>query len=732
MKIKINLKKILVSFWNRLPTKSLLKKLLKDNNFFGWQLLLLLVLNIFSGVVLWGNFLVNKTLYHDVSSLFSFFRDNLNALNYFHEFAWWNPNLGTGFPIYYFSILGVNITHPLFAVLAFIFWLLGLFRINISSFHTLYVIYCGFLIPALFSVGALLLARQIFTKNLVISLVLILVSFSPGIILNLSDDGLVQTAYGLFFATAFLKFLKKQNKINFLALVLSTLILAVSLNHLFLYWNIVFIPLFIIVCFATLPPSTSIRQIIRSVSRKTWIIATILFFVCMSTALFTYLQGSNIVRSTIGQRTYTYDQLRPGNPMEILAISTPAVGFEWTNGTWQLFSYPQAPLSGKDHVAYVYLGLLALPLLIIGLFFSKSVWRVRLFILIVISSTVVVLSGYSPLFSSVLLWETPLRAVNHYSDTFFRLGLFLLIIFGIGLGAEVLLEANKFKRRMLVLIFSVTSIFSIGLFSIVYGNSASSTFMFGFMLTMVLFYGIVLIWLGMANSREQVSRIFMLLLLLVFIDISTIAFWHVRSFLFNKGSSFKNESPAYSVGFGSANPGSFVASTILELKSLRDLKQNGEDLASLPQMALYEANSSLLSKFFTSGNSNNPKLLVEFNDIFEKLISDQGLKGSVRIVHQTYNTLELNIFSPEESLFFWRDAFFPYWTATINGKNVALSNLFGFKAVLVSEGRSNIKFQFSPPFIPYTLVGSYFIIMIVFFHWLRAYWRKERKEPPSF
>ena len=713
-----------------MPTRVGFKNLLENNNFLGWQLILLLALNIFSGMVLWGNFLVNQTLYHDISSLFSFFRDNLNALNYFHEFAWWNPNLGTGFPVYYFSILGVNITHPLFAVLALLFWFLGLFQINISSFHTLYVIYCGFLVPLLFSVGALLLARQIFTKNLVISLVLILVSFSPGMIYNLSDDGLVQTAYSLFFTAAFLNFLKKQNIINFWALILSALILAVSLNHLSLYWNIIFIPLFVIVCLATLPSSTSIKQIIRSVPWKTWIIATILFFVCLSTAFFTYSQGSGIVRSTIGQRTYTYAQLRPGNPMEILAISTPAIGFEWTNDTWQwqLFSYAQASLFGKGHVAYVYLGLLSLPLLIFGLVFSKSVWRIRLFILIVISSAVMVLSGYSPLFSSVLLWETPLRAVNHYSDTFFRLGLFLLIIFGMGLGAEVILEANKFRRRLLILIFSATSIFSIGLFSVVYGNTAMSTLIFGFMLTMVLFYLIVFAWLGMAKNREQVSRTFALLLLLVIIDISTVAFWHVRTFLFDKGKSFKDEPTTSSIGLGSANPGSFIASTILELKSVRDLKEYGYDPASFPRMALYAVNSQSWSS--DGLDKSNP--LVEFKDVFEKLISDQGPNGSVRIVNQTYNTLELTLFAPEESLFFWRDAFFPYWTATIDGKSVAISDRFGFKGVLVPGGQSNIKFRFSPPLVPYTLVGSYLIIATVFFLWLRAYRRDKKKKDSNF
>ena len=147
---------------------------LRKNNYFWAQLLFLVVLNVFAGVVLFGGYLHTGSLFGDTLKGFSFFHDNLHSLNYFGQIAWWNPNIQHGFPLYYASILAFDCATPLFVLTAATVWMLGLFRIHLVAYFPLFILYVGFLIPLLFSFGLLILARQIFRDHKVILFVLLL------------------------------------------------------------------------------------------------------------------------------------------------------------------------------------------------------------------------------------------------------------------------------------------------------------------------------------------------------------------------------------------------------------------------------------------------------------------------------------------------------------------------------------------------------------------------------
>ena len=692
------------------------------------ELLLLLVLSVFSSVVLAGYF-IEYRLYWDNLKLFSFFRDNLQSLNYFGNIQWWNPHAARGFPIYYTSILGTNGITPLFVILGGLAWLLGRCHILIPSYHLLYVFYFGFVIPFLFNLSLLFLSRQIFKDKLPIGFILLTASFSPGILFNLSDiGGLEQAAYGIFFAAAYLHFKKNLTRSAFLLLVLSVLLLTISLNHLSLYWNIIFVPAFFCVCsiFNESAFSANAKKMIRSVPAWYWAIALILLILCLLPALLTFSQGQDIIRTKIGERTYAYADLAPGNPLEILTSATPGVGYAWGSGGWQ----PVGSGFTQNSVGYVYLGMLTLPLSLIGLLAGRRVWRLRLFGLIAFFSLVVILSGHSPLFSSVLIWQSPLRAVNHFSDTLFRNGLFFLMILSAGLGVEtVFYGRSPVWRRFLLLSFLITSAGSLFLFSLIYREATLRTPLFGFALVIFLFYFIVLAWLIQTKNRQRRIPVFVFLLCLVFTDVSTVAFSYVRNIVWPRSSTYA-EPPLNSIGGDVAI--SAYANHLLALRDVSALEAKGVNFSELPQLALFPGFRGMNLADITGPVMNDaitkdlilPKEYEAdegFRHFTEKKAWVNTPAGQIKVVKQTYNSLELEVSAPEDGLLFWKDTYFPYWRAFVNERQTKIARAFGvFKAIIVPSQVSKVTFKFSPGFIPQTLLAAYGSIFMVLCLWVKA------------
>ncbi len=766
------------------------------------QLLFMLALNIFAGITMYyfTGFTETHSLYWDRLSLVGFFRDNLHSLNRFGEVEWWNPNAGTGFPIYYTSLLGTTQgANPLFVIFGFVFWALGLFDLTITSYYYPYILYAGFAVPILFNLGLLLLARQIFKSPLVIAFILILGSFSPGIVFNVSDDGIELSAYGLFFAAAYLSFQHKPEKKSFWALILSLLVLAVSLNHLSLYWNVIFIPLFVMVCSWFNESGGFIantKRMLGSVPARYWLVALVLVGIGLLPTLTTFAQGTDLLRTKIGTRTYSFAALRPGNPLEVLSIGTPGVGFEWGEDTgWNI--YP-----ADRHVGYTYLGLLALPLSFIGLTVGRRLWRVRLLSLALLTSLVVLLSGYSPLFASILIWESPLRAVNHYSDTVFRLGIFFILILTSGLGLEVITRYPRPWPRLVVPCFILSTLFSLGLFWVVYKDLTPSNLFFGFALAIFVFYLIVLARLAWVDRRRWKREAILFLLALTLIDTSTVALVFVRQTTLGREELQPYEAPAID-SIGTTGVTGLYITDLLILRDIKILTEAGVDLAQLPVRALYssppeallapdsnppEAPEGISGEWRIGSPAGEKCLIIALeagryeltNEFGEKSVATkendklfmQGItgtlspdlktiswsngtswhrplaiigdtllaeaasgieaEGKIKVVRQTYNSLTLDVETPKESLLFWRDAYFPGWSATVDGKNVEIVKAFGaFKVVTAPEGKSRIEFRFIPEWVQYALVAAYAVIFITLSLWLIALAGPRRQWRPS-
>lgn len=689
------------------------------------QLAWLLVLNIGAGVAFSGGFIGKNTLYWDNLNLFSFFRDNLHSLNYFGEIQWWHRSSQTSFPIYYASILGTTCATPLFAILGLILWILGRAGIYVHSYHALYVIYTGILVPLVFNVGLWLLARQIFKNRVVIFFVALLGAVSPGVIFNLSSVGLEETAYGLFFAAAYLAFLKRPGKATFIPVLLSSLVLTVSLNHIFLYWNLIFIPLFIIVCHAFSREGLigTTKKLFYSVPAPYWMVFAFLIFICMLPVLVAFSHGNDILRSLSGTRAYSYSFLRSGNPMEVLSVGVPGIGYEWHNG---VFGAHHGGQVSTRYVGYTYLGLMTLPLVFMGLVIGRRVWAKRLFTMITVTATVVILSAYSPFFSSILVWETPLRAVNHYSDTLYRNGIFFIFILTAGLGLEAVMRHERKWRTTLIKGFLWSSLWSVLFFLAVYKTFRSPVF--GFIAIMVLLYAVILSWYALAKTAQDQKTTITFLVVLMLIDTFTVAFWHVRNdILPNTLPEIVKREERGLRALGGDGLTSSYANNLLELRSIRELKNKGLDPKTLPVLALFHP-----AKAGPEGSKTGSPTLdsvpaaltdqdIDAPELFNFIESQKNRKDvswEISVKHQTYNSLQLEVQTSHEAFVFWRDAHFPYWAATVNGESAPIIEAFGaYKLVAVPHGKSTVSFHFRPLPVAMSLLAAYSAILAVMGCW---------------
>lgn len=716
----------------------------KENDFYR-QLTFLLIINVFAGGVLSGYFFVTGSLYHDNLKYYSIFHDNLHSLNYFGEVQWWHPNVQQGFPAFYLSILGTNSTTPLFAVISLIIWILGLFGVYIKSFLNLYIIYFGFLIPLLFSFSLLLLLRQMFDNNKVIIFILLLAAFSPGIIFILSDVySLEQSIYSLFFAAAYLRFQKEPGKNTFWALCLTLLLVAVSFNFYSFYWNIIFVPLFIVI-FNSFGENTFLyetRGVINSVPKRYWVIALFLIIICLLPSLMTSRHTDKFIRTHISQKTYDYSQLKSGNPLEFLTVSTPGIGYNWdSSGFDAVFSpYLLETNTGRKPKGYSYMGLLVLTLTFVGLIGGKEPWRTRLFFLIALSATIIILSGYSPLFSALLVWPSPIRANNHFSDAMLRSGGFILFLLSAGLGMEVLINRDRIWRYATIAVFTVFSFGSILLlvFLQLYLKGETGTadmpflVIFGFFVVMILLYLIVLFWFAGNDSERARERYITYLMILAFIDISTCAFWHTRTVMWNVAQRYEDP-PVNSIGLEDVR--STYVGSLLKIRHLKELEDKGMNFSHLPKWMFFRtAHADSIESFVRNRKNDSLVLPDELRNTNEfRTFFDKGTDGrpdiALKQFKQTYNMLRFEVELPEEALFFWRDAYFPYWEAIVNGKKTDIARGFwGFKAVAVPSGKSTVDFRFSPGYLPYALLASYMAILATLFLWIFNAVRRNRQK----
>ena len=517
------------------------------------QLALTVALQLLAAVVMGAPMLVAGGLVNDRLAVFYFFRDTLHSLNVYGEFPWWNPSIWAGFPFYYFNFLYWPGRDPVFAAVAMIVWLLGRLHITIPSYHALYVAYIAFLVPLLLSLSVLALARQILRRRLAVYFVVVLMAFSPGVVFSASDFGSEVSAYGFFFAAALLHFLRRPIRSRFLLMCLPAMAMA-TLTFVELFWNVFFVPVFIaLACIGSggRDPHAGSRagvhltrraaRALRCVPGRWWAAAAVGVCLYALPSLVAYGHGADIlsVRAE-GRRYYAYDELRPGSPLEAIAISTPGIGFEWTNYEDPEASYTPRPVSrDSGFTSFGYMGMLTLPLVCLGLVLGRPYWSIRLYGAIAGVMTIMLLSAYSPVLSLFLGWPSPLRGANHYSDLVVRLGLFALFALAAGLGLEALLKSSPTRRWVFVALCAVIAAASVAWLVSLQGPAVTGNYVFGFTLALILLYGVGLTRLALARSAAQLRHACIVLMALTLVDTSTLAFAHLRLSLVHAGGQVR-------------------------------------------------------------------------------------------------------------------------------------------------------------------------------------------------
>jgi hypothetical protein len=331
------------------------------------------------------------------------------------------------------------------------------------------------------------------------------------------------------------------------------------------------------------------------------------------------------------------------------------------------------------------MGMLTLPLACLGLVFGRSYWAVRLWGGIGAVITIAMLSAYSPIFSLLLGLPSPLRGINHYSDLVLRLGLFALFALAAGLGVEAVLQSRPARRWTLVGLFAATAAASAGLLMALQGVAATRNFVFGLALAFALLYGVGLCRLALARTPAQIGAVVLTLLPLVLIDTSAFAFAHLR----------------LSAGYVSmvlVEPGPDTIGSVtgreetdfLYLRGLRD------------EAALVDQPGPLVTLTTRAGG-------------------DHHAPSDIEIVDRTYNGLTVRVQTVEPARLEWRDAYFPFWRAWINGTETAIERTSsGMKAVPVPAGEATVAFRFSPAVLRASVALSYLVMLGALVVWMRT------------
>jgi hypothetical protein len=682
---------------------------------------------LFSSAVTAGHFVARRSLSGDNLLDYSFFYNNIQSLHAFGEPAWWFPNTQMGYPGYFFSILGItNCGMPAFASVGLFAWVLGRLGIALPAMHTLYVFYFGALIPLLFLIGVWLVARQLFRSSMVVAYVLVVAAFSPGILTNLSDfGGLEHTAYALFFVAALVRFLRDPaDTRSFLILGATLGLVALSFNYLFL---VTAAPLLLCLA-AMLLLHARFRSrawgIARAQPAARWLLLVLLAALCAVPNVITLGHGAELGQRDTDALTYSFAQLKAGNPWELLLAGTPAVGLEWDHyfarpdGVPSQF-VPQGLFKAKDHISYSYLGLLAWPLALAGFVGGRFRLRAGLLVSLGLLGSVLLLSAYSPLFASVLVFPTPLRGMNHFSDLLYRDGGFLVLLFAAGLGLECL-QRTPGRRREIV--FALVAGAAMAVTAMLHGFELSLAT--GFPVFIAFLIGIVLVWHRRSPARRQRQLCLGLLVALTLVDVSTMALWYERLALMPHGWAVTDALHADGLGIAQPRPNR-GSDRALHYRSMTRLLNDGLAVDELPLLEVYGAAhfhaDSPGPADFVRAQSKDPAVRslalapnaeprAALEAVFRSPASAEG--ADARLEERTFNSMRVSVETGAPALVFVRDAFSPYWSATVNGAPVPIFRAFGnFKAFPVPAGRSDLQLRFAPGVLGPSIGLAYAIVL---------------------
>lgn len=725
-----------------------------------------------------------KIVHHDLSIHYPFFWNNFHALNSYQTFAWWMPDMTFGYPGYYFSMVGgINIKSPIFMLFGFFAYGCGIVGIHLQNIFLFYQLYVGVAIPLAFVLSTFLLARLIFQDKKVVYFVTILAAFSPAVVLNLSDPGnLEPLANDIFWTFALLSYLRKPCVKSFLVLGLASGILMLSLGYGFITWGPIYFPLLFICCLVPLRGAKRIIASLRVMPRSAWMAFMLLCVVCAAPSLLAMRDGKNFSNFRTGELSYSYTALKMGNPIEALSASTPSVFFNWNayisdpkgSGSNQFL-----PLYGQG--GYTYLGLPVLALAGLGLLYGRRSMRLRMMVMGMGVFMVGLLAGFSPLFSTILFWETPLRGYNHFSDLLYRGGGCTVLIFMAGLGLEALLRRGAEQGGFLLRLLGISVVLGAGF--MFYVRSDHSSFFggpFGFFLMTAIFMGVALFHVARAYGRAAKSKAATLVLVVLLLDVSTVSFGFVRSQIgvIEPLTDLGSGGPQ-TLGMVNTNPAfDYIAKLMLVYRPASELalgvlasgraeeilsnsplvKSDPIDpktytppfaysafMSSLEQLTVYphvqfvtgDEGRSFVSQWETTFTGIASERILPIRGEDEKAWQAVFARPSWAIAartekpvepplvsKRTYLTLAFNGVSDSAGAVLIRMPWHRFWGATVNGESVPVARAaFGLSAVPIPKGKYEVVLSFDPIFVRLAFGGAYAALLLWCVVLLRRDWR---------
>jgi hypothetical protein len=692
------------------------------------------VIAAFSIAVLFGPMALGGYLYNDTLRQYSFFYDNLDSLSRYAEPAWWSPQLNFGTPTYFYALLGISNTgKPVFVVLGLIVWLLGRLGIELPFVFPVFMLYFGVLVPLMFLIGIQLVAGQLLRSRTAVRYTLVVASFSPSMLMTLSDPGALEySAYTLYCAAAFLHFVGRPSSRSFAILCLSALLISISPSHSLVATALPLLPMLVV---ASAIASRPVRRALRQIQPLHAIAALVLVLATTTPSLLAYLQQKNeIVRAKLGALEYPYAGLKPGNPLEFLLASTPAIAFQWDRYTQDETTPPSEnsvrPIRWREDAGYGYLGLLAAPLAAVGLLYGRRRLRLPLFLMLAFGSMVVLLSAYSPFFAPILALPSPLRSYNHFGELFYPGGGFLLLLFAAALGLEAV-ERRPVAFDRLLPLFGVASVASL---SFVIGLGQRQQSLLGLSAVLIAAFAIVLVWARRLPRRSRSRLLARGIVVLTLVDVSTSAFWYARLTIHGSPNSGVPEGRVDGLRRASAA----IAHMFL-LRTTDEMLRAGLSLDQLPEFAGFcsaHTQPQLPTSQDLARAIEGPlaqRSLALTVDVGRAVPLQPFLTGTPRpscefqliSSRRSYNAARVKVATKEPELLFVRSAHSRYWKATVNGIDTPIYPAFGgFMAVVVPAGKSDLQLRFAPPFVLASLLGSYGILLVsalVVWRWPRQY-----------
>jgi len=702
----------------------------------------------FAGFIFGYRFISTHTLYHDNLLLFNLFHDNVQAVNQFGQFAWWFPGSQLGWPAYYYSILGVlPLTSPMLSLIIAISWVLGRLGIHFQSYLPIYMVYLSFLQPLALTLGAFAFVRQFCRNRQCLLAVVILTAFSPGVVLNNTDPGLMEpTAYFLFFCAGLLRFIKLQTRNSYMLFCAACMANALLLGFNFILWNVLAIPLFLILLF--LFPAFHLGRLksaLRAVPPFYHAIAAVLIVTCAAPALVTYSQTGDLVRTKLGSgTTYNVEQLKPGNSIDFLAVSLPGFGMNWEN---QDTEWTLGPAQAERQYGFNYMGIPTLALGFFGLMCGKMSVRRRLFYVLIAFGCVVCMSGSSPFMATLLSIPSPLRSNDHFSDVLFRVGGFLVFIFGAVNALQALIYGGRSTRTFFAAWYGGLFLIMMCVFIGMVGIKSAGNQAFGFFALAGLIYLVLFIALSRATTRRTVNALVGAVLLVLFVDMSTVSYLYLRIY-WPKASS-PDETPALGdVGLKNMRP-DYYTETLISHQSLLDLLRAGINPGAFPGMKAFSAAHTIGSLEEERQLLGPPGSFDQYNSLgigaagaadpaLSRFLAAGTPTTSVTVdvtdFSRTYNQLHFGLNASDEGLLFIRDAYSPYWHARVNGQPKpvyrALSN---FKCVVIPKGTSTLDLDFIPPLVSWLLPLSIVVFWgtMLYLGWQAVVVMRQKSRPAS-